>query len=565
MAACFALVVGCGQDHFDASGEQAGYSLGVQGATGTQTTSFQDGVSPSSSYAGTRDAMIEEENSDTNHGSDTSISASGDTPAGSGNENYILLKWDVSSIPANAIVRSASIVVTVSDKADQSYDFYELTREWTESQVTWKEADSSTDWASNGADGAGDRNTASLGFIKASATGTYTVTLNAQGLAAVQKWVTTPSSNHGVIIANKDNDNRLEIRSSEYSTKSSRPKLTVSWEVSSTDGGTGGSDGGTTPVPPAGTYKSTCDGSGGVVIDDTHFLNFDDESQAARIYTQGSTASSVQSKDLSSALGLSSSDEADFEDAARVGNRIYVTTSHARNKDGELQTSRYKFFAIDVSGTVPSASLQVAGTYSNLLKDMLDASNWLSTDSSVISLLNERSRLSESTVAELAPKEKGTNIEGMAALPSGSLVLGFRNPQIGSSALMVTLTNPDAVVGGSKAKFGQAIAVNLGGYGIRGMAWSPAHNAVLLLSGPRDESNGPFALWKWSGEASSAPVKVLDLTAPSASAPETVIPHAGTKDVQILFDMGEHLIGGEICKDVSTSSQYFNDVTVHVD
>ncbi|MFY0575917.1 DNRLRE domain-containing protein [Cystobacter fuscus] len=242
LAMGFLVAAGCGSEWLDESGAETEFSSLSQGLT---STSFQDGVSPSSSYAGTRDAMIEEEDTNANHGSATSLSASGDTPAGSGNENYILLRWDVSSIPANATIRSASIVVTVSDKADQSYDFYELTRDWNESRVTWEQADSNQDWASNGADGAGDRNTASLGSIRASATGTYTVTLNAQGLEVVRKWVANPSSNHGVIVANKDNDNRLEIRSSEYSTKTSRPKLTVSWEVSSGDGGT---DGGAVPT-----------------------------------------------------------------------------------------------------------------------------------------------------------------------------------------------------------------------------------------------------------------------------------------------------------------------------
>ncbi|WNG16698.1 DUF3616 domain-containing protein [Cystobacter fuscus] len=566
LAMYFLVAAGCGSERFDESGAETEFSSLSQGLT---STSFQDGVSPSSSYAGTRDAMIEEEDANANHGSATSLSASGDTPAGSGNENYILLRWDVSSIPANATIRSASIVVTVSDKADQSYDFYELTRDWNEGQVTWEQADSSQDWTSNGADGAGDRNTASLGSIRASATGTYTVTLNAQGLEVMRGWVANPASNHGVIVANKDNDNRLEIRSSEYSTKTSRPKLTVSWEVSSGDGGTdggSGSDGGTDGgAPIAGTYKGTCDGSGGVWLDSTHFLNFNDESQTARVFAQGSGATAVQSKDLNSALGLSSSDEADFEDAARVGNRVYVTTSHARNKNGELETSRYKFFALDVSGTAPTASLQVAGTSSNLLRHMLEASNWTVPNTSVISLLKERSRLSEATVPELAPKVNGTNIEGLAALPTGELVLGFRNPRSGSNAVMVTLTNPDAVVAGATARFGQAILVNLGGQGIRGMAWSEAHQAMLLLSGPSDESNGPFALWRWSGAAGSAPVKVMDLSAPSDSAPETVIPSPVSKDVRILFDMGSHLLGGTACKDTSSSTQSFSDRIVHLD
>ncbi|QSQ24405.1 DUF3616 domain-containing protein [Pyxidicoccus parkwayensis] len=558
LSAGLLLASGCGTTEPETRGDEAELASGTRELTGAQSTAFQDGVAPTTGYAGTRDAMIEEQNPDTNHGTDTSLSASGDTPSGSGNEDYLLLKWDVSAIPANALIRSATLTLTVSDKADQTYDFYEVTRAWTESQVTWKRADSTNDWASNGADGSGDRNTTSLGSIRAAATGTYNVALNAAGLDVVRRWVTTPSSNNGLILANKDNDNRLEVRSSEYSTKSARPKLTVTWDVPSPDGGTGLN-------PNPGTYKGTCDGSGGVWIDSTRFLNFNDESQTARIYPQGQSATAVQSKDLGSALGLSSSDEADFEDAARVGNRVYVTTSHARNKDGELQSSRYRFFAIDVAGTVPSLSLQVAGSTSNLLKDMLDAANWLQPDAAVISLLNDRSRLSEATVPSLAPKLNGTNVEGLAALPAGGLAIGFRNPQVGTNALLVTLTNPDAVLTGTRAKFGQAIQLNLGGAGIRGMAWSDAHQAVLILSGPRDESAGPYALWKWSGDASSAPVKVVDLAAPSESGPEAVIPYPGTKDVQVVFDMGAHLVSGTECKDLSASSQSFTDVVLHVD
>ncbi|SEU37185.1 DUF3616 domain-containing protein [Stigmatella erecta] len=556
LVVCGLTAAGCGMEAPAEAGRER-FLEEAQAATGVQSTVFQDGVSPSPGYAGTRDAMIEEERPGANHGGDTSLSASGDTPSGSGNENYILLQWDVSSIPAQAIVRSASISVTVSDKADQSYGFYELTRAWNEGQVTWEKADSSHAWASKGADGSGDRNTLSLGAVKASSTGTFTVALNASGLAVVQTWVAAPSLNRGLIIANKDNDNRLEIRSSEYSTPSARPKLTVVWELPN-----GEEPGGGTPQP--GTYAGTCDGSGGAWIDSNHFLNFNDESQTARIFRQGSQASAVQSQELSSALGLSSSDEADFEDAARVGNRIYVTTSHARNKNGELEASRYKFFALEVSGTVPQASLRTVGMSSNLLKDMLNPANWLQPDASVIALLEARSQLSKATVANLAPKEDGVNIEGLAALPSGAMLVGFRNPQSGANAIIVSLTNPAAVISGARALLGQAFLVNLGGQGVRGMAWSEAHQAVLILSGPRDESNGPFALWKWGGDASSVPQKVVTLTAPSGSAPEAILPPPGTNEVRILFDMGSHLIDGAVCKDAPASRQFFSDVVVPV-
>lgn len=552
------LMLGCGPTR---PGEEtsAARPLAVQEILGAQNTSFQDGVAPSSTYAGTRDAMIEEAHPDTNHGSDTSLSASGDTPSGSGQETYVLVQWDVSSIPTTARVRSATLTFTVSDKAEQTYSLYELTRAWSEGQVTWKAADSNHDWTSNGADGSGDRNVASLGSITALATGSYTVTLNAMGVAAVQRWVSTPSSNHGVVLANKDNDNRLEVRSREYGTKSARPLLAVGWDPAGTTSGA------TLDATP-GTYPSACDGSGGVWIDSTHFMDFNDETQAARIYTQGRASTLVQSTDLGSALGLTSSQEADFEDAARVGNRVYVTGSHARDSDGKLELMRYKLSAFDLSGTPPAVQLRLVGTSSNLLTDLLNSANWTQPNATLLALLADRTQLSKSTVADLSPKKDGLNLEGLGSLPTGELVLGLRNPLSGSSAILITLSNPEAFLGGATAHFGQAFLMNLGGEGVRGLTWSDAHQALFILGGPPNgDASGPFTLWRWSGVAGSAPVKVVEVTDLSDDSPEALLAYPGSKDLQLLLDMGSHPVGSSSCKSASSASKFFYDVIVHVD
>lgn len=327
---------------------------------------------------------------------------------------------------------------------------------------------------------------------------------------------------------------------------------------------------GTTPTGPTlvqtpGTYGASCDGSGGVSIDATHFLAFNDENQILRIYQQGGTAPAVQELDISESLGLTTEDEADFEDAARVGNRIYVITSHGRKKSGKLDEARYNFFALDVSGAVPKVSIAVVGTYPMLLEDMLDAKNWTTPNDDLIELLDSTSQLSKATVETLAPKDEGTNIEGLAALPGGHLAIGFRNPKKGADAAVVTLLNPDAVVTGSTPKFGEAIMLNLGGFGIRGMAWSEAHQRVLILSGPHDETNGPFALWTWTGAAGSAPIKAKDLTVPANAAPEAIVPYPGTKDVQVLFDMSTFPIAGGECSAAPMDQKRFTDVVVRVD
>lgn len=317
-------------------------------------------------------------------------------------------------------------------------------------------------------------------------------------------------------------------------------------------------------VQTPGTYAKSCDASGGVAIDGKHFLAFNDENQILRLYEQGGKGPAVQELDISDALGLATDDEADFEDAARVGNRVYVITSHGRKKTGKLDEARYLFFAIDVSGAVPNVGLEVAGVYPMLLEDMLEAKSWTTPDADFLETLDSTSQLSKATVASLAPKEGGTNIEGLAALPGGRLAIGFRNPKQGAAATVITLLNPDEVVAGSAAKFGEVIELNLGGFGIRGMAWSEVHQRVLITSGPHDETNGPFALWTWTGAAGSAAVKVLDLKTPDNAAPEAILPYPGTNDVQILFDMSNALVGGAACADAAEDQKVFTDMVVQV-
>jgi hypothetical protein len=263
----------------------------------------------------------------------------------------------------------------------------------------------------------------------------------------------------------------------------------------------------------------------------------------------------------------SSSDEADLEDAARIGNRVYGITSHGRDKNGNLERERYRFFGLDLAGTVPSLTITGAGYSSTLLDKLLVSANWLTPNSSVISLLSSSSQLNQSTVPALAPKLDGTNIEGLAWLPTAQrpkqLVLGFRNPQASAGAIVVSLLNADAVLTGATPSFGEATLLDLQGLGIRAMTWSPVHGALLILAGGKDEG-GAFRLYKWSGVSGQAPVAVQDVLAPASSAPEAIVIYPDTRDVQVLFDQGEHLISGTICKDASSASRFFSDVIIHV-
>jgi hypothetical protein len=334
--------------------------------------------------------------------------------------------------------------------------------------------------------------------------------------------------------------------------------------------GGGGAGGETTLDPTAGSYLQTCDGSLAVMLDATHFLDGNDEEQGMRVYTRGASAVPLATIDVSAMLGLSTGDEADLEDAARVGNRVYALGSHGRSKKGKLERARYRFFAMDVGGTASSPTLTVPGYTTALLDQMLVAGNWAAPDTTVIAALTAASSLDKATDPNLAPLAGGTNIEGLAWAPTAArpnqLLIGFRGPIPGGKAIVVSLLNADAVLTGATAQFGEAAQLDLGGLGIRGMAWSPLHAAVLLIAGPLDDSAGPFRLFRWSGARADAPVAVSDITgAPSLSAPEAIVTYPNTRDVQILFDQGDHDVGGGVaCKDADPSQRQFGDVIVHV-
>lgn len=536
---------------------------------GSITTSFQDGQLPTTSYAGTRDTMLQGALPNTTSGDASALSADGD------DQKEILISWDMTAIPATAVVDAGTITLEVSDRSNETFSFYEARQAWNESTATWNLYDTNKSWQIAGGTGASDRGTSAVGSFSADPTGTYTITLNTAGIALVQGWVVTPASNHGLFLVGPSTTNRLEIRSREYGTKAKRPKLSVTWH----DGAGGGSGSGTdagvdgggeiTLDPTPGNYKQACDGSFGVTIDATHFVSGSDETQGIRLYTRGANANSLQTIDISSGLGLTTGDEADLEDAARVGNRIYVTTSHGRDKNGNLERARYRFFAMDTAGTSPNITLGVVGYTSTLLDQMLVAANWVTPDASVIATINAASKLSSPSDPNLAPKVNGTNIEGLAWAPTATrpkqLLLGLRNPLQAERAIVVSLLNADAVLGGATPMLGEASLLDLGGLGVRSMTWSPLHNAVLVIAGPKDDATGPFVLYRWSGVPGEAPTLVQSITnLPSDGHPESLIVYDNTRDVQILFDQGTHLINGTACKDTSTSSRFFSDVIVHV-
>ncbi len=237
-----ATAAACGPEGTAVEGEdvdEASYELVTP-----VTVSFQNGVSPTSAYAGMVDSTIRQAAATTNYGAATTCEADGDD--GSGVDKSCLLQWALSGIPSGSTVQSATITLRITDASSNTYNLYELKRAWNESQVTWNKPNSATNWATAGALGATDRGSI-VGSITGSV-GSKTVTLNAAGIAMVQGWV-SGSSNSGIAIADASVTNGIDFASSEHATVSYHPILTITYLPPDTGtgggSGTGGSTGGT--------------------------------------------------------------------------------------------------------------------------------------------------------------------------------------------------------------------------------------------------------------------------------------------------------------------------------
>jgi hypothetical protein len=178
--------------------------------------SFQDGVSPTPAYAGTRDTYVSEDQPSANFCSLSNARADGDDPPGTGRNLYALLRWDVSALPAGTEVKSATITIHVTNPTGGTYELYRISSPWEECEVTWNTRPV--------------RGVTVRGTVGPASDGTHTITLNDDGVALVQHWVDNPAKNRGIFIVDRDVTDKLAFRSREASPASSRPRLTITFE-----------------------------------------------------------------------------------------------------------------------------------------------------------------------------------------------------------------------------------------------------------------------------------------------------------------------------------------------
>lgn len=162
-----------------------------------------------------------------------------------------LLHFDLSAIPANAVVSSATLTIT-NDKfhgAAHNISIHKVSNTWGEgssdagdpggggapaaaNDATWSSRFFGTadNWTTQG----GDFTSTATATANVGGTGNIVFASNAQLIADVQSWITTASTNNGWLIKNVSevtNGNSGRYLTREHPTASSRPSLSVTYTV----------------------------------------------------------------------------------------------------------------------------------------------------------------------------------------------------------------------------------------------------------------------------------------------------------------------------------------------
>jgi hypothetical protein len=290
-------------------------------------------------------------------------------------------------------------------------------------------------------------------------------------------------------------------------------------------------------------YSGEGDASGAVAVTSNLFAVADDEDNILRLYSNEKGGPPIKEFDCNAFLEVrGKSLEADLEAGARIGDRAFWIGSHGRNKNGKERPNRCRLFATDISVAGGEVTLTPVGRpYKGLLEDLIRDPRF--------------DQFHLAAAARLMPKDAGAlNIEGLSAMPNGHLLIGFRNPIPEGKALLIPLLNPNEVIEGKTALFDPAVELDLGGLGIRDIAYGDG--SYIISAGPYD-GGGPFRFYRWAGAGTQPErIPVDDL---GDYHPEVVIiyPDKGLREIQVLSDDGKREVDGISNRDLPMSQRTY--------
>ena len=298
------------------------------------------------------------------------------------------------------------------------------------------------------------------------------------------------------------------------------------------------------------TYKifyEIADASAAVALAPDLYIVGGDEKNTLRLYDMNNPGSApIDNVKIGDYLNIDPNHpETDIEGATWLNGRIFWITSHGRNRFGKSWFSRYQFFATSVSFDGNKLNVTVDGNYTNLIDDLIAYDSIYNLGlADAIGVVD--GHIDTDDIPDLAPKEDGLNIEGLCAADDGSSVLiGFRNPRPKSEGekmgLLIRLNNPEAVVlRGEAPDFSPPIALDLDGYGIRSIEFSPTLGQYLVMAGSHKAgSEEPVqTLYKYH-MATGLLTKLADFP---FITPEAMFQFPGSDEIHLLSDDGALLI-----------------------
>ncbi len=180
-------------------------------------------------YTGCHDSYIYGGAPTANYGTTNRMSINGFSDLGTLALMRCVVKFDTSSIPAGVQLTHATLSLYSYDPSQVKgntgfYGAYPLTRDWTDTQVTWNIAKTGTNWTTTGGDFPAVPDGTSPKQSVAAVWYPFDVT------ARVQAWAASPASNFGWLIKCTDESlhNQDRFYTSESTLTTLRPKLVVS-------------------------------------------------------------------------------------------------------------------------------------------------------------------------------------------------------------------------------------------------------------------------------------------------------------------------------------------------
>jgi hypothetical protein len=164
------------------------------------------------------DTYIDGGSATKNFGSDTQFTVRPDNGA----DRRGLVRFDLSAIPANATITSATLYLYENgNKTGQATYIYRVTSSWNESTVTWDS------WSTPGGDF--DSGTAYFAYLPEQ--GNCMVTLDLSSLVA--KWTDGTYPNHGLLLYSTGPNHIINYSSKESGKPNEWPRLDVIYTVPS--------------------------------------------------------------------------------------------------------------------------------------------------------------------------------------------------------------------------------------------------------------------------------------------------------------------------------------------